>query len=131
MTRPVLVVEDDEYTRELVATCLKLGGIPVVTASNGKEGLERLAREEPSLILLDLNMPVMDGEQFRRAQLRNSRFSRIPTILLTAVHNAAQRAKDLGVGLLPKPFDLDQLVWVVRSITRRADPWAPSPSSTR
>ena len=105
--RPVLVVEDDASTRELLATCLELGGIPVVTARNGREGLERLAREEPSLILLDLNMPVMDGEQFRRAQLSDSHYSRIPTILLTAVHNAAQRAKELGAGLLPKPFNVD------------------------
>jgi DNA-binding response OmpR family regulator len=117
--KPVLVVEDDESTRDLLARCLELGGIPVVTASNGEEGLERLAREEPSLILLDLNMPVMDGEQFRRVQLRDSRLSGIPTILVTAVHNATQRARELGVGLLPKPFNLDELLWVVRSITRR------------
>jgi DNA-binding response OmpR family regulator len=124
---PVLVVEDDQSTRELLAKCLELDGIPVVTASNGREGLERLAREEPSLILLDLNMPVMDGEQFRRAQLRDSHFSGIPTILVTAVHNAAQRAKELGVGLLAKPFNLDELVWVVRSITRRERARVPSP----
>lgn len=118
--KPVLVIEDDRETRELLAHCLEHSGIPVVMASNGKEGLERLACDEPSVVLLDLMMPVMDGEQFRQAQLRDSRLSRVPTILMTAVHNAAERAKALGVGLLPKPFNLDELVWVVRSITRRA-----------
>jgi DNA-binding response OmpR family regulator len=126
--QPVLVVEDDRETRELLASCLKHKGIPVITASNGKEGLERLAREEPSVVLLDLMMPVMDGEQFRLAQLRDSRLSAIPTILVSAVHDAAERAKQLGLGLLPKPFDLDQLVWVVRSIIRgRPSAQAPSP----
>ncbi len=117
--RPVLVVEDDRETRELLASCLEHSGIPVIMASNGKEGLERLAHEEPCVVLLDLMMPVMDGEQFRRAQVRDSRLARIPTILVTAVHDAAERAKELGVGLLPKPFNLDDLVWVVRSIARQ------------
>lgn len=117
--QPVLVVEDDVETRELLARYLEHSGIPVVMASNGKEGLERLAVEEPSVVLLDLMMPVMDGEQFRQAQLRDSRLSGIPTILMTAVHNASERAKELGLGLLPKPFNLEELVWVVRSISRR------------
>lgn len=125
--QPVLIIEDDPSTRELVAACLKHDGIPVVTASNGKEGLERLASEEPSLILVDLDMPVMDGEQFRYAQLRDSRLSRIPTIFLTAAHSAVQRARELGVGLFLKPFDLDDLVWVVRSVIRRARVEAPLP----
>jgi DNA-binding response OmpR family regulator len=118
--KPVLVVEDDRETRELLAQCLEHSGIPVVMASNGKEGLERLVREEPSLVLLDLMMPVMDGEQFREAQLRDARLSDVPTILMTAVHDAADRAKELGVGVMPKPFNLDELVWVVRSIARRS-----------
>jgi CheY-like chemotaxis protein len=117
--RPVLVVDDDPETRQLLVRSLELTGIPVVAASNGQEGLERLAREEPSLVLLDLMMPVMDGEQFRRLQLRDSRLSRIPTVLMTAVHNAAERARALGVGLLPKPLNLDEVIWIVRSIVRR------------
>jgi DNA-binding response OmpR family regulator len=125
--QPVLLIEDDPSMRELVAASLEHDGIPVVTASNGKEGLERLASEKPSLILVDLEMPVMDGEQFRHAQLRDSRLSRIPTILFTAAHNAVQRASDLGVGLFRKPFDLDDLVWVVRSMIRRARAEAPLP----
>lgn len=129
--RPVLVVEDDRATRELLATCLQLDGIPVITAADGEEGLKRLAHDEPSLVLLDLEMPIMDGEQFRRAQLRDSRLSRIPTILFTAVQNAAQRARELGVGLLRKPFDLEELRAVVRGISQRSRAWAETPSSRR
>jgi len=63
----VLVIEDHDDTREMVAMLLGAEGFTVVTAENGKRGLERLMGTRPSLVLLDLMMPVMTGWEFRRA----------------------------------------------------------------
>ncbi len=113
---PVLVVEDDRDTREMLALCLELEGFPVVTASNGMEGLERLKREGASLVLLDLMMPVMNGEQFREEQLRQPSLAHVPVVCISAMHDAPRRAAVLHVdACISKPFDLEQVLDVVRS----------------
>jgi CheY-like chemotaxis protein len=84
MTRPILVVDDESPTREALATLLRLNGHAVVTASNGREALDRLRETEPCVILLDYVMPIMDGRAFREVQKADPRWAHIPVVLLTA-----------------------------------------------
>ena len=110
--RPVLVVEDHEDSREMVATFLRLDGYRVTTAGNGVEALGAVARDLPCLILLDVTMPVMDGPTFAR-RLRQSpdrAVAETPIVLLTALPEAARVQREVGaVALIRKPVCFDAL----------------------
>lgn len=80
----VLIVDDDESSKLLVKTIFERGGWRATTASDGAEALAAVEREEPTLILLDLMMPIMDGFEFTTTLRRNPRYTRIPIIVLTA-----------------------------------------------
>ena len=115
--QPVLVVEDHDDTREMVAALLEAEGFTVITAENGRRGLERLMRERPCLVLLDLMMPVMTGWEFRRVQLSlpDSDLAAVPVLLLTAVPDPEKVAAQLdAVAVIPKPLDFENLVATVR-----------------
>ncbi len=108
--RPILLVEDDADSRQMLATVLTFSGRSVVTAANGMEAYNLAREHQPSLIILDLMMPVMTGEEFRKAQLANAEISRIPVVIVSAHHEAPKIAKRLKVaGCLMKPVDLDDL----------------------
>lgn len=110
----ILVVEDDASTRALMATWLDLEGYDVRMASNGNEALTLLEDELPCLMVVDLDMPVMDGAELRRRQLLMPSVSAIPFILVSAAHNAARIARALGIAdVIPKPLDSDQLLRIV------------------
>ncbi len=83
-TRPVLVVEDDPSVREIIRRALSLEGLKVLEAANGMEALARLSESPPSLILLDLMMPELDGFGFIEELRRNDEWSKIPVVVLTA-----------------------------------------------
>lgn len=80
----VMIVDDDQDGRELLAEVLRRAGYSVETACNGHEGLNLLHWVRPSLILLDVHMPVMDGPHFREAQRQDPSWVEIPTIVMTA-----------------------------------------------
>jgi CheY-like chemotaxis protein len=106
----VFVVEDDVDTRDMLGRFLELEGFHVELASNGKQALERLnGGVRPRVILLDLMMPVMDGWQFRREQVRDPELARIPVIAVSAA--GRDRIAELGANAyLAKPVDLEQLL---------------------
>lgn len=108
----VLLVENDAVTRADIAETLRDEGYEVDEARNGKEALERLdaAVDPPLLILLDLSTPIMNGWDFRRAQLESPRHRAIPVALMTGNDQAVEHAKELGASLLKKPFDLTALL---------------------
>jgi len=111
---PVLVVDDDADMLAMVDMVLGAEGYRVVAAANGAEALEQIAREMPSLILLDMRMPVMDGWRFAEA-FRARYDHRVPIIVMTAAENAKARAEEIDAdGHLAKPFDLEQLFACVR-----------------
>ena len=114
-TGPVLVVDDDPTILATVAETLDLEGYPVVTATNGAEALEVLERTSPSLVLLDMRMPVLDGWGFARA-LRERGLN--PTVVvMTATADARRWAAEIGArGVLPKPFDLEDLIAEVQRL---------------
>ena len=114
----VLLVEDDADVAEAVLDVLMEDGYQVAHASNGREALDLLlhAQPEPSVILLDLMMPEMDGMQFRDAQLRDPRLAQIPVVVLSADRTLAEKARALGIeNFVAKPLEPEQLLTIVRS----------------
>lgn len=104
----VLVVDDDPSLRALAESLLTCQGYHVVVAEHGEDGIRRLRECCPDVIVLDLNMPVMDGWQFRAEQLDlpDERLAAIPVVLLTADDRVAQHAATLKArAFIPKPFD--------------------------
>jgi CheY-like chemotaxis protein len=112
MSKKILVVEDDQSIRELLVELLETEGYAVSSANNGKDALHTLNTEiRPDLILMDLMMPVMDGYQFRTEQLKNTCWSTIPTIVMSAETNAREKLKTYNVaGFLTKPVELDTIL---------------------
>ena len=114
----VLVVDDDTDLRRLTADVLSCNGYDVVQASHGQEALTRLCEHSPDLVILDLNMPVMDGWQFRAEQLRLSdgQLTAIPVLLVTGEDRADDQVATLrAVGLIKKPFNADELLNAIQS----------------
>jgi len=113
----VFLIEDDQDIRSSIIEVLEDEGIPIEWATNGEEAMERLlsAESKPSLILLDLRLPVKDGFQFRSEQLSNPQLADIPVVVISADGKLQEKTQDLGIsGLLRKPVDIEQLVNTVR-----------------
>jgi CheY-like chemotaxis protein len=125
--RPVMIVEDDEDLREVMATLLESEGYAVVAAHDGADALTLLADgTRPFLILLDWMMPNMDGETFRRRQLDVPILAAIPVVVLSAVPAdtfAPAGMTRLVPDVMRKPVDLERLLEVVaRHHARSIDP---------
>jgi two-component system, chemotaxis family, chemotaxis protein CheY len=117
----VLVVEDDEDMRFILTELLEFHGWNTQTAADGIEGLTKLQRFRPSLILLDLAMPRMNGMQFRavQRQLPDKRLASVPCVVVSAVHDAPAYKSTLNAAdVLVKPFEADRLLKVVESHAR-------------
>jgi len=122
--KPILLVEDDEVDAMVVRRALDEIGItnPLHISGDGEQALAHLrsrAQNKPCLILLDLNMPRMNGFEFLQEAKRDANLRRIPVVVLTSSSEARDRAKsfDLGVaGYMVKPVGYRQFVQVVRTI---------------
>jgi DNA-binding response OmpR family regulator len=113
-TSRVLVVDDDALIRDTLATALSDEGYSVRVAADGRAALDTLDEWRPDLIVLDLMMPVMDGQAFRAAQRDLDDAADIPVIVLSAAHNVQSRASTMGAAaIFPKPFDLGSLLEAV------------------
>jgi CheY-like chemotaxis protein len=109
--RPVLIVEDDTDSRVMLATILTMQGYETVTSPNGLEGLAVARQHPPCLILLDLMMPVMNGEEFRHEQLQDPHLKDIPVIFITARYDAQATAARLHAsGCIAKPLNVRQVL---------------------
>ncbi len=113
----ILIVEDDADNATALREVLQEEGYSVARASNGVEALTKLREGPiPSLILLDLMMPEMDGSTFAKAVRAEPKWNQIPIVLLSASGRAAERAQAPGVDrFLHKPVDLTTLLNVVQS----------------
>ncbi len=113
----VLIVDDDELTRDALRFVLEEEGFSVATAANGREALNYLRRTgHPHLVLLDLMMPVMNGWEFRTQQKRDPDLTGIPVVVASAAGNIQEEVSLIGAeGCLQKPIDADKLVEVVRA----------------
>jgi CheY-like chemotaxis protein len=118
-TKTVLVVDDDRDIRETLQEVLEMEGYAVTTARNGAEALTQARAERPSMILLDLFMPVMDGVEFRQRQLADPELADIPVVVVSAAAGLEARVASLGVaGHLEKPLKIDRLFEVVAQFSR-------------
>jgi CheY-like chemotaxis protein len=108
----ILVVDDDESTRQVVTAVLEDGGYEVVTARDGVAALDIVTHRRPDLILLDLRMPTVDGPAFARAY-RAVPGPHAPIVILTAslAMETAEHTERIGAGgFIRKPFDVDALL---------------------
>jgi CheY-like chemotaxis protein len=112
----ILLVEDDEDIRTDLKEMLEISGYPTETAANGVEALRRLdgGASQPALILIDLLMPVMNGWQFRSAQLERSALATIPIVVMSGAANVHNEARELGaVAYVTKPFSMRSLLEII------------------
>jgi CheY-like chemotaxis protein len=122
--KPILLVEDDQVDVMTVLRALKEIKVanPVVNVENGEEALRYLRdpeRDKPCIILLDLNMPIMNGIEFLEVMKHEPLLRRIPVVVLTTSEEQQDKIHsfDLGVaGYIAKPVDYRQFVEVMRTI---------------
>ncbi|HEY2461949.1 MAG TPA: response regulator transcription factor [Candidatus Acidoferrum sp.] len=115
----ILVVEDEPQIRRVLRATLSAQGYSIVEAENGQEALDKLRSARPDLILLDMNMPVMDGLEACREIRRDSD---VPVIMLTvrSSENDKVRALDAGADdYVVKPFGIQELLARIRAVLRR------------
>ena len=116
----IVVIDDEESVRDVVKAYLEKDGFTVYVAANGREGLALAERRNPDLIILDLMLPDVSGEEI--CQEVRSR-SDVPIVMLTAKASEEERVGGLVAGAddyLVKPFDLKELFARVRAIIRRS-----------
>jgi len=126
--RLLLVVDDDPSERSLLVDLFNSRGYAVVVAENGEDALKQLVDYAPDLVVLDLQMPVMDGFGFRAAQrtLSNFRAASVPVLVLTGTSDAARSAEALSAaGFVEKPFEPDHLVEAVMKALSSKAQFAP------
>jgi len=112
----VLVIDDDQGVRKLIARFLKPGGYQVLPASNGAEGLRHLESKAVDLILLDLKMPEMSGPEFLQHSMEAGH--RPPVIVVTGYPDSDLMAEAMRYGpitLVAKPIEMEQLMHAVRT----------------
>ena len=121
--RTVLVVDDEEYIRDLVRTALSFSGFDVAVAMDGVTALNDIQRLHPDLVVLDVNMPGFDGFEVVR-RLRDAG-DHTPVIFLTARDSAEDKLSGFTKGgddYVTKPFSLEELVARVEAVLRRTAP---------
>ncbi len=127
--RRVLIVEDEPDNQEIVRAVVEdMVGCRAMLAADGVEALAAISEELPSLVLLDLMLPKMDGYEVARRIRKDPRSCHIPIIAITALARPADLARALDAGCddyVDKPFDLDTLEMKVRARVF-SDPGTPS-----
>ena len=117
---PLLVVEDVTHILELLEVTLAFKGYPVVTARNGEEALETIAKERPALIISDILMPRLDGFAFVHKLRQNPKYRDIPIIFLSATYVTPEDkefALNLGAArFLEKPVDTEDFLLTVAEV---------------
>ncbi len=115
--KKILIVEDDSDFQDIYQLYLQGESFQTLTAINGKEALAILEKETPSLIILDLIMPVMDGEEFYVWLRAQEKWRSIPVIVASVNEKIPLRMIQLGgvAGNLRKPFEIDALLEMIRA----------------
>jgi two-component system OmpR family response regulator len=128
----VLVVDDDEFIRDLVSSALRIAGFATSTAIGGREALDLISRDHPDLVVLDVGLPGVDGFEVCRRMRGDG--DQTPVIFLTARDAAEERVSGFtrgGDDYVTKPFSLEELVARVRAVLRRTGAAPPAVSNGR
>lgn len=117
--KTILVVEDDDDIRTSLQEILESLGYNVACARNGKEALECLANSKPlpSLVLLDLMMPVMSGYEFLKRKEVEQSISHVPVVIVSAIVDQSQIPADHVKTYIKKPIDIDRLVEAIEQFS--------------
>jgi CheY-like chemotaxis protein len=107
----VLVVDDEEDIRETLREVVEMVGCSAVLAANGLEAMQILARHQPCLIILDLTMPGMSGEELIDAMRLQPELAGLPVVISTSAPGRAPP----GLPVIPKPVDIEKLWAMIRS----------------
>jgi two-component system, cell cycle response regulator DivK len=124
----ILIVDDNEDNRDVLARRLKRRGFDVTMAAGGKEGVERAKADSPDLILMDMNMPELDGWQ--ATKLIREQSINVPVIALTAHAMPGDRERALEAGCTDyhtKPVELDQLLVMIENLLSSSEPQSVTP----
>ena len=117
----ILLVEDNELNRDMLVRRLNRAGLEVISAGNGQQALNLMLSEQPSVVLMDMNLPVLDGWAASRKAREDERISHIPIIALTAHASEADRLNALEAGCddyATKPVDFPGLLIKIEKLTR-------------
>src|SRR3990172_6088840 len=124
----LLIVEDDLDILKLLEAALALKGYHVMTAHNGKEGLEVIQRERPAIVIADIMMPKLDGFGLVHRLRINPETREIPVVFITATYVAAEDKEfALNIGatrFIQKPVDLDELLATITELSKQNAPAA-------
>lgn len=126
MRKKILIIEDDQFVRENTAEILQLANYEVLTAENGRMGLDKARFFKPDLIICDILMPVLDGYGVLQIISRNKELQKIPLIFMSAKtnHEDVRKGMDLGASdYITKPFEESELLSAVASRLRRKAMW--------
>src|SRR5215475_1176018 len=124
----VLIVDDEKDLRHLLDFNLRQAGFRTLQAATGEEALQQVARHEPDMILLDLNLPDLSGTEVARRIKANPETREIPIVMLTARGSEADRIAGFELGAedyVPKPFSVRELILRVDVAWRRHAAAAP------
>ncbi len=115
----LLIVEDDYEMRQLVLYTFEDEGYEVSTAANGIEALEKIELEQPDVILLDINMPLMDGATLVDELKRSPHTRHLPLVAISAAANLRSHSEMPVESWIVKPFDMTQLLTVIDILAER------------
>ena len=120
--RPILLVEDNELNRDMLIRRLNRAGLEVIWAGDGQQALELMASELPCVVLMDMNLPIMDGWTACRRARADEKLKHIPLIALTAHAMEADRLAALDAGCddyATKPIDFPGLLIKIKKLTQK------------
>ena len=124
MDNKILVVDDDRAINELIKVNLELSGYSVVQAYDGIEGFALAKQEQPSLVILDVMMPDVDGYTVAQRIRLNPNLANVPILMLTALSQLGDKVKGFDIGVddyLVKPFEMEELKVRVRALLKRTN----------
>lgn len=115
----VLVIDDEDYVADMIATALQLEEYTVYTAYNGQQGLDRARSLNVDLVIVDIMMPYLSGDELVDLLRAEAHLRAVPIIMISA--GARPRRQLDGVTFLPKPFDIDRVLNLVDERLRHGD----------